>query len=264
MADNEWWRTFFSGVTVEFWLKVPTEDQTRAEADFLVRRLQLPAGGTVLDLACGGGRHAVDMALCGHEVTGVDLSSEFLEAARALAAERSVLVAWEQREMRDLPWAATFDGAYCFGNAFGYLDDDGNAAFVKAVARALKPGGRFVIETGVAAESILPTLHERRWYDFGDLLFLIHNRYDHVRSRLETDYTFVRNGQVETRPGSQRVYTYGELGRLMGDAGFGDIEGFGSLAEEPFRLGSPRLYLSATKIPQSTDDPGSWGRVRPS
>jgi hypothetical protein len=48
---------------------------------------------------------------------------------------------------------------------------------------------------------------------------------------------------------SQRVYTYGELSRLLGDAGFGDIEGLGSLAEEPFRLGSPRLYLSATKIP---------------
>jgi len=247
MAADEWWRTFFSGVTVEFWLRVPTEEQTRAEVDFLVKRLGLPAGARVLDIACGGGRHAVELALRGHEVTGVDLSDEFLEAARTLAAERSARVTWEHREMRDLPWESTFDGAYCFGNAFAYLDDDGNAAFVKTVARTLKPGGRFAIQTGIAAESILPTLHERRWYDFEDLIFLIYNRYDHVSSRLHTDYTFIRDGRVDTRPGSQRVYSYGELSRLLEGAGFGAIEGFGSLSEEPFRLGSPWLYLVATR-----------------
>src|SRR5689334_3212331 len=88
MADDEWWRTFFSGVAVEFWLKVPTEEQTRAEADFILRRLRLPSKGRVLDLACGGGRHAVELAARGYEVTGVDVSGEFLDAARQLAARR--------------------------------------------------------------------------------------------------------------------------------------------------------------------------------
>jgi SAM-dependent methyltransferase len=247
MADDEWWRTFFSGVAVELWLKVPTEEQTRAEADFLSRRLRLPARGRVLDVACGGGRHAVELALRGHEVTGVDLSAEFLDAARSLAAARSATVTWEQREMRDLPWEATFDAAYCFGNSFGVLDDAGNAAFLESVARTLKPGGRFVMETGIAAESILPTLRDRLWMEIGDILFLIHNRYDHVHSRLHTDYTFVRGGQVETRSGSHRVYSYHELTRLLEAAGFGAIEGFGALNDRPFQLGVQRLYLSATK-----------------
>jgi hypothetical protein len=39
--------------------------------------------------------------------------------------------------MRDLLWRSRFDGAFCFGNSFGYLDDEGNAAFLRAVAAAL-------------------------------------------------------------------------------------------------------------------------------
>ena len=63
--------------------------------------------------------------------------------------------------MRDLPWPGQFDGAYSLGNSFGYLDDDGNAAFLKSVAAALKPGARFVLETGYVMETLLPVLQER-------------------------------------------------------------------------------------------------------
>jgi SAM-dependent methyltransferase len=201
----------------------------------------------VLDVPCGGGRHAVELAARGFEVTGVDLSTEFLEAARADASRRGVSVSWEHREMRDLPWAGHFDGAYCFGNSFGYLVDPGNAEFVGAVARALRPGARFAVETGAAAETLLPNYQERRWYELGDILFLIQNRYNHALGRLETEYTFVRDGRVDRRHGFQRVYTYSELARLLEAVGFGEVEGYGSASREPFRLGSQRLILVATK-----------------
>ena len=58
--------------------------------------------------------------------------------------------------MRDLPWPQRFDGVFCFGNSFAYLDDQGNADYLANVARALKPSGRFVLETGIVAESFLP------------------------------------------------------------------------------------------------------------
>src|SRR5262249_10261039 len=149
--------------------------------------------------------------------------------------------------MRDLPASPTFDGAFCLGNSFGYLDDDGTLAFVNAVARALKPGGSFVIETGTAAESLLPTFLARRWYKVGDIFMLIANRYDHAAGRLETEYTFVHDGVTDTRLGSQRVYTYRELSELVRHAGFRDVEGYGSAAGEPYKLGAPRLLLVARK-----------------
>src|SRR5262245_41806156 len=99
MPDPEWWRTFFSVIGVDFWLAVPSAEQTRGEADFLERTLGLAPGARVLDVPCGGGRHAVELAARGSEVTGVDFAPEFLAAARSLAAERGARVNWEQREM---------------------------------------------------------------------------------------------------------------------------------------------------------------------
>jgi SAM-dependent methyltransferase len=181
MAAADWWRDFFTGLPVEFWLRVPTAEQTRAEADFLEKALRLPAGARVLDVPCGGGRHALELTARGYRLTGVDLLEDFLKTDRALAAERQAAVTWERRPMDELPWQAEFDGAYCFGNSFGYLDDACNARFLKAVARSLKPGGRFALDTGLTAEGLFPTYQERRWLQVGDILYFSLSRYDPAR-----------------------------------------------------------------------------------
>jgi len=243
----DWWQNFFNGVAVEMWLRVPTEAMNRAEVDFLEKVLQLSSQSLVLDIPCGGGRHAIELASRGHQLAGVDISPEFLAAARTQAAKREIEIEWEQRDMRDLPWPGVFDAAYSLGNSFAYMEDAGNADFLKAVAGALKPGGRFVLNTGTVAEAILPNFQERRWYEIGDILFLIRNEHDHAASRLTTELTFVLNGQVEKRLHSQRIYTYNELCHLFADAGFEGMEGYGSPAMEPFKLGSQQLMLAATR-----------------
>jgi SAM-dependent methyltransferase len=252
MSTTDWWRTFFSGLPVEMWLRVPTEEQTRAEVDFIEKVLRLAPGAKVLDVPCGGGRHSLELAARGHRATGVDFSDEFLRAARAGATQRSLAVAWEQREMSDLPWREEFDGAFCFGNSFGYLDDAGHARFLAAVARALKPGARFVLDTSMTAEGLFPNFLERRWLQIGDILFLSRGQYDPARGQLETEYTFIRGGQSDTRPASVRVHTYRELTNLFEAAGFSGCEGYGSLEQGPFRLGSQRLLLVAVKSPSLT------------
>ncbi len=247
MIATNWWQDFFSGVIVDFWLRVPTEEQTRGEADFIEKVLQLGPRARVLDVPCGGGRHSLELAARGYELTGVDLSTDFLKAARTQAAQRQTPVAWEQREMGDLPWHGEFDGAFCFGNSFGYQDDAGNARFLVAVSRALKPKARFVMDTGAVAESLFPAFQERRWFQVGDILFLSHGRYDPVTGRLDTEYTCIRDGKTDTRPASTRIHTYCELCRLFEGAGFANCEGYSSFNLEPFRLGSQRLLLVATK-----------------
>ncbi len=149
--------------------------------------------------------------------------------------------------MRDLPWPAAFQGAFSLGNSFGYLDDEGNAAFLKSVANALKPGARFVLETGYVAETLLPILQERGWYPIGDMLILSNRRYDPVEGRLHVEYTHIRNGQTDRRTMSARIHTCREIFRLLEGAGFSDLQAYGSIAKEPFRLGSNRLLMVATK-----------------
>ena len=158
-----WARDFFAGLFVDLWLGATTDEQTQQEADFLEKVLRLPEGASIVDLACGGGRHCLELSARGYRLTGVDISPEFLSAARSAAAERGLAVTWEQRAMHDLPWEAAFDGAICMGNSLGGLDDAEIAAFFRAVARSLKPASPLVVNTGFVAESLLPNLKERDW-----------------------------------------------------------------------------------------------------
>jgi SAM-dependent methyltransferase len=217
-VQSNWWQEFFHGAAVEMWLKALPPEYSREEAAHVERTLGLPKGAEILDVPCGAGRLATELAESGYEVTGVDLSQGFLEHAKARDAGGRVR--WEHRDMRDLPWSARFDGAFCFGNSFGYLDDEGNTRFLRAVASALKPGGRFVLETPMVIESLLPNLKDRPWYKAGDVYLLIANQYDRSRSRLNIEYTFVSNGRIEVRRGTHRAYTYRELLDLVESAGF--------------------------------------------
>jgi SAM-dependent methyltransferase len=232
---------------VEFWLRATTEEQTHAEADFLEKALRLPPGARVLDVPCGGGRHSLKLASRGFQMTGVDISAEFLAVAQKRATERHLPITWERQPMLDLPWQGEFDGAFCAGNSLGGLDDDETAAFFGAVARALKPGARFVVDNGTIAECLLPSLKERFWIPVGDILFLIHNRYDHERGRLEMEFTMIRDGKGEKKSGFQQVYTYREFCRKLAAAGFEGFKGHAWYGKEPFRLGSHGLVLVATK-----------------
>jgi SAM-dependent methyltransferase len=122
--------------------------------------------------------------------------------------------------MRDLPWPVRFDAAFCVGNSFGYLDDEGNADFLRAIAAVLKPGARFVLETPMILENLLGHLQDRSWWQVGDLRLLVVNTYDHIQERLDIEYTFVSNGRVEVRRGLHRAYSYRELVGLIEAAGF--------------------------------------------
>lgn len=149
--------------------------------------------------------------------------------------------------MSDLPWTHAFDGAYAMGNSFGYTDDEHDARFLRAVAVALKPGARFVLDYPVVAEALLPVYQERIWLPFGDMLFLRQGRYNHVAGRIEMEYTVVHNGKVEKKPWSQRVYTYREVCGMLGDSGFVDMQAYAGTTPEPFKLGARGLVLVATK-----------------
>jgi len=217
-VQSNWWESFFDGIVVDLWRQAVPMEQTEKEADSVARMLDARPGADLLDVPCGVGRLSLALARRGHSVTGVDWSAESLDRARAADPDRRV--AWERRDMRDLPWPARFDGAFCVGNSFGYLDDEGNAAFLRAVAAALRPGARFVLETPMVLENLLGHLQDRPWWQVGDIRLLVVNHYDHTRQRLEIEYTFVANGRVEVRAGSHRAYTYRELVQLVEAAGF--------------------------------------------
>ena len=246
-APSDWWKHFFSGLAVDFWRTVGPPEATQTDIDFLWKHLQLAPGTRVLDVPCGAGRLTLPLAERGCAVTGVDISEEFVGAARRAAAERGLDASFVQAEMRDLPRDGTFEAAFCFGNSFGYLDDAGNEEFVAAIAASLAPGGRFALDFGQTAEGVYPRLEPRLEGEMAGFHFVEETRLDPATSRIENVFEFSKDARSERKLASQRVYMAGDIVRMLAREGLETKELFGSLDGQPFGLSSQRLLVVAEK-----------------
>lgn len=248
---SNWYENFFHGVSLDLWRKAVSPERTKREADFLVKALECEAGAHLLDAPCGNGRLSFELAARGYRVTGVDISEEFIEEAEANAARNSGGTPEPQfllGNMRNIEGESIYDGAYCFGNSFGFLEYGHMESFLSGVARALKPGARFGIETGMAAESILTKFEAEASHQIEDILLTIKEQYLAEESCIDTEYVFERNGEVESRKAKHWIYTVAEIRRMCERAGFRVLNVYGSLKFEPYVLGSDELFVIARRV----------------
>jgi len=271
---SDWYEDFFHGIPLDLWRKAISQAQTKAEADFLVDALQCNPGSHLLDVPCGNGRLSRELARRGYRVTGVDISEEFIEEARALILDRATdpsadadgtdkarfiahaddtdsvaPVKFILGDMRMIEGESAYDGAYCFGNSFGFLEYADMEKFLSGVARSLKPEARFVIETGMAAESVLPKFEPETSHQIEDIKVTIKEQYLAAESCVDSEYIFERNGEIDSRKAKHWIYTVAEIRRMLERAGFEILNCFGSLKGEPFKLGSRELFVVSQARP---------------
>ena len=235
---DDWFVGFHEGLKAKFW-RAASEPWADDEAAAIAALLDLPAGGRVLDAPCGAGRIAVRLAERGLDVTGVDISAPELEIARAAAAERGVEVRFERGDVRELP-EEEFDALVCWGNSFGYMPHAATLDHLSACRRALREGGRLVLDTSTTAEAVLPGLRDEMDYDLGEVRMLARQVYDAPRSRIVTEMEFTAPGREPERSAVvHHVYTVAELVRMLEQSGFSVDELLGDpVSGERFELGS--------------------------
>jgi len=202
------------------------EKMSDGDTDRLWHLLELQPEMEILDLGCGHGRIANRLARRGCRVTGLDLSETFLRRARRDAAAAGVTVEYLHGDMRDMTWSRRFDRVVNWGNAFGFFEDADDRKVLARVAEALRPGGRFVLET---------VNYPRYLRDYGPTSAVEHNgdlvvdrrRFDPLTSRsIATRITF-RDGELRREPSSHRVHTFPELRDWLHAAGFSAVDGYG-------------------------------------
>jgi SAM-dependent methyltransferase len=246
---DTWFQTVFNE---EYFRTIPPgmETQTRREVDFIIKSLSLEKGARILDLACGFGRHSIEITQRGYELAGLDLSMVMLKRALAAAQRQSLSIKFIHGDMRKLNFEQIFDGCYLWQSSFGYFDDKTNFVVLKGVWRALKPGGRFLLEV-LNRDHIVQQMPARSWWEGKDCVFLEEVDFEPSSSVLHTKRSFIyEDGTPPLEQNSFiRLYSLHELTNLLHGAGFRVLEISGEIHHRGRFLGpqNSRLIVLAER-----------------
>jgi SAM-dependent methyltransferase len=207
-----------------------TEEQTKREANFIQQTVGTVAGAAaLLDVGCGTGRHALELAGRGHQVTALDLSLPLLIKAAEQARRQSATVNFVHGDMRALTFENEYDAAYCMASTFGYFDDDTNKMVLQNIARALKPNGRLLLDL-CNRDYLVPNLPTRVWWEGEGCVVLEEVEFNFATSRLQVQRSIVfDDGRQKDQDISIRAYSLHEIGRLLHACGLRTVEVSGGM-----------------------------------
>jgi len=245
MDEQPWYKEFFGRHYLETYGPVLTTERTIREADFIESTLALPQGARILDLCCGHGRHLVELADRGYRMCGLDLNQHFLDIARPEADRRGLEIRLELSDMRDIPFVDEFDAVINMFTSFGYLEsDDEDRKVLDAVARALKPGGLFLIEL-MHRDCLARIFQPRGWHETETGAKVLEEQsFDPLTGRNQARHVIIYpDGTVREAHHSVRIYTLTELARMLTAAGLQVEATYGGTDGTPFTLESRRLTV---------------------
>lgn len=224
------------------------EDRAEAEVQALATLFQrhgVPAGGRVLDAACGLGRHAAPLALRGYRVVGLDMSPHFLRLARERAASAGASVEFVEGDLfraasvlRDRP---PFDVVISMFTSHGYWGRDADIRLFGQLSALVQPGALLVVSTihlewleKVFRGEVVDIAGPFRLYQRGTLAehggalhgerFYFEGNGDGTRLRLRVDM-------------EHQLYGQADMAAMLADSGWKLVECFGSTRGPDMVLG---------------------------
>lgn len=243
-----WWETIF-GDDFSRAYRPMSQSQLSREVDFILSGLNIPKGSVILDLACGQGEICVELARRGYSVVGYDLSVFQLAMAGDHAQQARQKINFLQGDMREMAFDEMFDAIICWDTSFGYFEDDKNLEVLQRIKKALKPGGRFLLDimNRDFAAAQAPYNH---WFEGDGCVCMDDMSLDWITNRLRVKRSIILDdGRSKEVQYSTRLYTLSEVGRMLHDSGFrvtavsGDIFTKGAF----FGPNSRRIIIQSNK-----------------
>jgi SAM-dependent methyltransferase len=218
---QDWYATAFTGMSADMAWTERTESEIRRALTML-----RPQGGErILDLACGTGRHSLELVRQGFSVVGVEISPELVEIAKKDAAEQGLEATFLEGDLRELDFEDEFDVVLNLNDgAVGYFEtDEENHRTFEVISRALKQGGQNLIQVPnvLYARARLP---QRSWIPSSGMVELVEHRWNKKERYMEGAMIPLRFGEVlenldkriEFR---QRLYDVDELREIYASVG---------------------------------------------
>jgi SAM-dependent methyltransferase len=227
---KQWYETFFDNFANNYEKEHFTQG-TSGECDFIEGEIGKNKSVRILDIGCGTGRHAIELARRGYDVTGVDLSQAQLELARKKARAAGVKARFYRRDARMLKFRSRFDLALmiCEG-AFPLMEtDEMNFQILEGAARSLKSGGKLIFTTLNGLFPLFHSLDEFFNADSSETSFAPRHDFDLMTMR-DNNLTIVTDdsGKRHELRCNERYYMPSEISWLLKSLGFENIGIFGA------------------------------------
>ena len=245
-GDDRFSKRFFE--VVNDW-GIPTEK----EVDFIAGYLK--PGSRVLDLACGGGRHALALAQKGHRVTGIEIGQYPFELARARAQEAGLDIDFVKEDILKMSYENAFDLAFFICGQIGHCSPQQVQAIFKKTARSLIDGGIFIVHGWRFSKEDKSSYVQ--WYSEKKALYqenpsIVHREqyyFEKENVKLIRDFavdTVTREGKLFSV--SEKEYSNGEMVEFAKMAGLELVENFGSYDREPLLdVSESRIFIFKSK-----------------
>jgi SAM-dependent methyltransferase len=243
--QNQWFKDWFNSPYYHQLYAGRNYEEAASFIDKLLLHLNPGSGSTMLDIACGKGRHAIHLAGKGYDVTGIDLSKDSIEEASLSETEN---LHFYQHDMRLPFWINYFDYAFNFFTSFGYFQSvRENYNVVETIHKALKPGGKLVMDfmnVPYFSQKLIPWSR----VDTGTVQFNI-ERYQTELAFFKTIYIWdkINNTNQQFREELLK-FQLPDFEKMFSHFGLEIKEVFGDYLLQPFDPEhSPRLILIAEK-----------------
>ena len=239
---------FFSGSYKEVWKHLNPQGLTEAECDFIMEMGGLLPGGQVLDFMCGYGRHVVELAKRGCQVTGVDNLRAYTDEIKEIALENSLPIHVIENDILKAELTGPYDMALCMGNSFSFFTRNDAITILEKISKHLNPGALLIINSWTIAEIAIRYFKEKSWHYAGEYKCILENAYYFQPSRIEFEQTIIsKNAEVEISKGVDYIFTLDELDQMFNMAGFKISGLFSTPRKRKFSLGDTQIYIVATK-----------------
>ncbi|MBA7699780.1 Ubiquinone biosynthesis O-methyltransferase [subsurface metagenome] len=228
--NPKWYKEFFEEMGIEY-EDYPFTQNTENEVSWMIKEYLTNPEMKILDIGCGTGRHAINLATKGYKnITAVDLSPSMIRAAKETAKAKNVQVDFRLCDARELPFENEFDAAICLcEGAFSLLENDTeNYKVLKAVHNSLKKDGIFILTT---------------------LNLFRDDKFDPMTCRVESEQEITgKDGKKKILICSDRSYSFPELKWVLEQHGFEVILGANPFTKAPIEYGSMEFMVVGKKL----------------